>query len=293
MIRVHPKALVIAFCLSIVAVFINSCAVKAPPTVDMKTAGDSVVGARESIARARDEEAIEHAPQEFAHAKNLLKEAQESLRKGENWEAAALAFRAGIEAEIATAMARIVKAKRGAAEAREGALEIMWETMVNQVATAEARRTIAERETLEAHKETERTRAKADKDIQKAKVELDIAKAELEMNLADRMKASKYAEQEYNEAKASLESARSALGADNFQKATTDAEAAARYASNAYIRTRAKLEVEAEESLRERDKASAAIAKAELSIEEAKETLVTQYAEDIRKKTGKPLKEAL
>ena len=281
----------LVFCLSVVPMLITSCAGKAPPSVDVKTAGDSIVDARESVALARGEGSPEYAPQEFTQAESLLREAQEAIRKGRNRVAADLAFQADIEAKIATALAREAKAERRAEEVRETKLEIIWETMTDEVAAAKARRAIAERTALEAQKEAGRAKAWSDKEIQRAEVELTIARAELEMSLADQAKAPEYADETYAKAKSSLQAAKADLIADDFQEAIAAAEEAARYASNAYIQAKAKLEAEAEEALRVRDRAVAAMTKAEVLLAEAKEALVGQYAQDMYGKAQELLKE--
>jgi outer membrane protein OmpA-like peptidoglycan-associated protein len=261
--------------------------------VDIKTAGNSIVDARESIALARGEGGPEHAPQEFARAESLLKEAQESLRKGKNRDAADLAFQADVEAKIATALAREVKAKRRAEEVRESKIKITWEVRTDELAAAKARRAIAEKMALEAQKEAEKVKAQADKEIQRARIELTIARAELEMDLADQRKASEYAKESYSKARSSLQAARSALAADDLQKAATAAEEAVGYTSDASVQARAKLEVEMEESLRRRDRAVSAITKAEVLLEGAKKAVaVIQYTEDIYEKAEKMLREA-
>ena len=287
-------------CLSVVPMLINSCAGKLPvgagfesARTDIKTAGNSIVDARESIALARGEGSSEHAPQEFAQAESLLKEAQEALRKGKNRDTADLAFQADVEAKIAIALAREVNAKRRAEEARETKLKIMWEAKTDEVAAAKARRAIAEKMALEAQKEAERARERADKEIQRAKIELAIARVELEIDLADQRKASEYAKESYTKARTWLQAAKSALARpDDFQKAITATEEATGYISNALVQAKAKLEAEAEESVKRRDRAVAAITKAEVSLEGAKETLATQYAPAMYEKAEKALKEA-
>jgi len=277
----HARVLAIAVCVFLVIpqfIGLNSCAGRSLPRVDIRTAGNSIVDARESIALARGEGSPEHAPQEFAQAESLLEEAQEAIRKGKNRDAADLAFQADVEAKIAMALAREVKAKRRAAVARESKLEIMWEAKTDELAAAKVRRAIAEKMAAEAQKEAERAKAWADKEIQRAKIELVIARVELEIDLAGRRKAFEYAEESYSEARSSLQAARSALAADDFQKAIIAAEEAARSA----VQVKAKLETEAEESLRRRDRAVAAITRAEISLEGAKEAAaVIQYAEDM------------
>ena len=292
---IHGKTLIIAICLFAVPMLIISCAGKAPP-IDIKAAGNSIVDARESVARARDEEVPEHFPQEFAQAQSLLQEAQEAIRKGKNRKAVDLASQADIETKIAIALTREVKAKHRAEEVRESILKITWETKTDEVAVAKARQTIAEKTALEAQKEAEKAKALSDKEIRRTKIELALARAELEINSADQFLAlgdprSEYAEQTYAKAKVSLQAAKSALADGDFQLAATAAEEAIRDASNASIQARVRLEAEMEESLRVRDRAVAAMTKAELSMAEAKGSLAGQYAEDMYEKAEKLLKE--
>jgi outer membrane protein OmpA-like peptidoglycan-associated protein len=289
---IRLRELIFALCLLVVLAFINGCAGTASPVVDANTASGSILDARESLALAHSEEALEVAPQEFAQAQNLLAVAQQALEKGKSQAAANLAFQADIEAKIATAIARESKAKRRAAEIQESKPRILWETRTDELAAARTWQTIAERKALEAQEEARKAKERADRQIQKSKAELAIAKAELEMDSAEQLKAPVYAEEVYSEARSSIQAANSALAAGGFQEATIAAEAALKHASNASVQARAKSEAELEESLRGRDKAVAAATKADLTMAEAKESLVGQYAEDMYGKAENLLEEA-
>jgi len=285
-----------------VSVLISGCTANLPPDVDVKTVGNFVVDARESIALARAGSASENAPQELARAESLIEEAQRLLRKGRSRDAADLAFLADTEAKIAIALSREAELDRQMIQIREGLLETILETKTDQVAVAEARQAIAERKALEAQKQAEETSAQANEDMERAKVGLDIAKVDLELSAyRDMVKIDDdtpedelppYAKEAYVKASSLLQEARSVLTAGDFQEAIAATEEAAGYASNATIQAKAKLDMEAEESLRARDKAVAAITKAELSFEEAEESLTGQYAEDMHEKAGNMLKEA-
>ena len=290
--KAHRRLLVIMGCLSVVSILTCGCAIKAPPGVDIKAAGDSIVEARHSIALARDAGAAERAPQEFARAENLLAQAQESLRKGKTRESATLSDQADVEAKIATAMTQEVKAKRRAEEVRETKLNTLWEAKTDEVATAKARQAIAEWKALESQREAEKAKAQAAEQIQRAETELVIAKAELEVNQAAKANASEYAKEPYTEATLSLQGARSYLAAGDFQRAETAAEESARHAANALVQAKARAEAEAEKSLRERDRAMSSIAKAEMSLEQIKEIPAMQYAKDMYEKAEKMLKDA-
>ncbi len=268
------------------------CAIKAPPGVDIKAAGDFIVEARHSIALARDAGAAEYAPQEFARAEGLLAQAQESLRRGRSRESATLSDQADLEARIATALTQEVKARRRAEAVRETKLETLWEAKTDEVATAKARQAIAEWKALESQREAEETKAQAAEQVEKAGTELVIAKAELEVNLAARANASEYAKEPYTEATLSLQGARSALAAGDFQRAAAAAEESATHAANALAQAKAKAEAEAAESMRKRDEAISAMVKAEVSLEQIEGIPITQYTRDMYEKAENMLKEA-
>ncbi len=268
-------------CLVSCVLFLCGCAGKAPPSVDVKIAGDSIVEARHSIALARDAGAAEYIPQEIEQAETFLEQAQELLRKGKNQESAVLAFHADVEARIAIALTQEAKAMQRAEEIQETKLETMWEAKSDEAAAAKARQSIAEWKASEAQRESENAKAQAAEQIRRAETDLVIAKAELEVNLAGKAKALEYAEEPYTEATLSLQGARAALAAGDFQKAAAAAEESARHAANALAQAKAKAEAEAAESLRKRDEAISAIAKAEVSLEQMKEIPITQYARDM------------
>lgn len=93
MTEIHARELVIAVCLSAFLAFINGCAGTATPIVDVKTAGDSVLNARDSLALAHSAEAHEFAPQEYVQAESLLSAAQEKLEKEKGRKLWTLLFR--------------------------------------------------------------------------------------------------------------------------------------------------------------------------------------------------------
>jgi len=288
---IRANGLVIVVCLLAVSIFLNGCAGKASPIVDVKTAGDSILSVSESLVLARSEEAQEFAPQEFAQAESLLAVAQEKLRKGKTAAAVDIAFQADMEAKTAIAIARETKAKRRAEEARESIQKILWETKVDEAASARTRCVIAEKVATKAQKETERAKNQADEQIRRAKVELAIAKAELGVNSAEQAKAPEYADEPYSKAKAAIQTAKSALAAGDFQKAADAASEAFRYAANASVQATARREAEMEESLRGRDGIVANVTKIEISMMEAKESLAGQYAEDMYEKAEALLEE--
>lgn len=292
MVAVNGRTLATAICLLAISILISSCVGSPSPDVDMDTAAGFVLDAGESVALARSEGSSEYAPDELAQAESFLKEAEQLISKEKSADAANLAFHADTEADIAVAITREAKANRRAIAAKESKLRTDWTTMADRVAGSEARKSIAESKAATAENESRAAEAQAEKEIQRAKTELAVAKAELEMSLADEVKASQYAEGEYTKAGLSLRTAKSALDVDDFQTAVEAAEDATKYASTASIQAKAKLEVEAEESLRVRDRAVAAITRAELAVEEAEENLSIQYAEEMHQEALETLKEA-
>jgi outer membrane protein OmpA-like peptidoglycan-associated protein len=294
------RMLILTVCLSVIVVLISSCA-GTLTSVDTNTAGNAIVDARESIALARASNAEEHAQKELALAENLIESAQESLRKGESREAASLAFQADMQAKIAMALARETKAKRRAAEAREGMMEIMWEMKNDQVAIAEVRKNIAEDKAMKAQKEAEKIRAQTNLEIQKAKAELAIAKLDLQilkyremLGIDDNTPEDElpiHGKDSYLKAESLIQKAKSAIESHDFQKAESTIDEASQYISNAIMQANVRLEAEMEESLRFRDRAIAAKAIAELNLERAKDDLATQYAKDMYEKAESILKD--
>jgi len=292
MYAIQGRAMAIVICLSAISILISGCVGVPSPDIDMNTAAGLVLDATSSVSLAQDAGASEHAPDELMQAESFLAEAEELLKEEKSADAAEMAYRADMEAKIATAMAREAKAMRRAAEASDSKLKTTWTTMIDRVAVAEARRTIAENNKAIAEEDSSAAKAQAQQEIQRAKVELAMAKADLEMGLADELKASEYAEEEYSKASLNLQAARSSLDEDDFEAAVKAAEEAFKYAATARIQAKAKLEVEAEEDLRVRDRSVAAITKAELAVEEAAEDLSIQYAEKMHEEALETLREA-
>ena len=292
MIVMIGRVTAVVVCVVMAASVTVGCAGKAPPDVEIRTAAKSVLDASESIALARAEGASAHAPQELSTAESLLDEARELLREDKGWHVTMRANQADIEAKISMARARAAKAERRAVEVREGRMEIAWEAKNNEVATAKARRTIAERMALSAQKEAEKASARANRHIQRAETELAVARAELELGIAEGTGASEYAEQDYATANSLLKTAKAALAADDFQSAAASAEEARRHASNAHVQARARLAAANAESSRLRDRAVAAMAKAQVSLERSEEALAVQYAEDLHEEARGTLREA-
>lgn len=271
---------------------IEGCAINPSPKVNLETAGTVITEARQSIANARDEKAPEYAPKEFADAESLLQQSQDMLMKKRGEDAIDLAFLAGVDAKIAMAMAREANAKYRIQKAKDDKMEVYWEAKSNEVAIAKTRQAIAEKVAYDAQTNSEISSETADMRVQKAEVQLAIAKAEVEMKMASLLNAQKYAEQAYNDADASLKEALAALADKDFEKATAAAENSAKYASNAQVQAKAKSEAENAETMRKKDKAVTAIAKAEVALDEAKALMADQYAKELYDKAEKSMKDA-
>ncbi|MBD3182007.1 OmpA family protein [Candidatus Poribacteria bacterium] len=264
------------FIFLIVILVLAGCATRGAMEVDAGTASNSVVEARNSIAIAQEQNASEYAPEQMERANNLVEVAQEVLRKGNNQKAMEMAYMANLEALISIAIAGKIKAERRIMEAQGGISEIMWAMRGDELALAETKLKIAEEKARLAEKSAQEAMKKAEQDIQHAKTELEISKAELEIRLADEVKASRYAQQPYDAAVASLNIAKSELDEGNFDKALEASMEASRNAANAVVQARARLEAESEESLRGRDRAASSITKAELILEQAKGVLADE-----------------
>ena len=260
--------------------------------MNLETAGTVITEARQSIANARDEKAPEYAPKEFADAESLLQQSQDMLMKKRGEDAIDLAFLAGVDAKIAMAMAREANAKYRIQKAKDDKMEVYWEAKSNEVAIAKTRQAIAEKVAYDAQTNSEISSETADIRVQKAEVQLAIAKAEVEMKMASLLNAQKYAEQAYKDADASLKEALAALADEDFEKATATAENSAKYASNAQVQAKAKSEAENAETMRKKDKAVTAIAKAEVALDEAKALMAGQYAKELYDKAEKSMKDA-
>jgi outer membrane protein OmpA-like peptidoglycan-associated protein len=271
---------------------IEGCAINPSPKVNLETAGTVITEARQSIANARDEKAPEYAPKEFADAESLLQQSQDMLMKKRGESAMELAFFADVEAKIALSMAREANAKYRIQKAKDDKMEVYWEAKSNEVAIAKTRQAIAEKVAYDAQTNSEISSETADMRVQKAEVQLAIAKAEVEMKMASLLNAQKYAEQAYNDADASLKEALAALADEDFEKATAAAENSAKYASNAQVQAKAKSEAENAETMRKKDKAVTAIAKAEVALDEAKALMADQYAKELYDKAEKSMKDA-
>lgn len=267
------------------------------PKTDSEEAGnlasDLIANAQKSIDLAKSEGAKDYSSEELSQAEQLLGKAEEAFKKRKYAVAEDLAFLADTEGEIAIARTKETKAKIQTAKNNGEEIKLVLEIKANEAATAKARQSIAELMMLKAQKDSERTKDYSDKEIQKARAELAIAKVELMLSLADQVTASKYAEKNYRDAKSALQRADNNLKSGNFQDAMDNAEEAEKYASNSYVEARAKSDSEKLESLKARDKAVEAIAKAKLSVEQAKENrLVNQFSKDVLEKAEKSLKDA-
>lgn len=279
-------------CFLVVIFSIFGCSINPPPNLDSQTVSNQILQAKQSIAEARETKTEENAPNEISKAEKLIDEAQKMLTKGRIKDASDYAYFSDLEAKIALALSREADAKYRIEKANENIKQILWEIKDNELALAKANQAIAEKIAYEAQIGSEVSSELADKKIRKSEIELAISKAELELKMAESVNASKYAEQAFKNASNAIKDAKDALSVDDFQKAQNCADDALRNANIAFTQAKIRLEKEAEEELRERDKAIIAIAKAEVAIEEAKTHSAEKYSKDLYEKAEKAIKES-
>jgi len=286
------KSICASLYLFILAFSFIGCSIIPPPSVDDQSAGTLIIEARQSINIAREDKADEKASQELANSENMLKEAEKMLKKGRIEEASEFAYLADNEAKIAKALARESSAIYRSEKLKENIEQLIWESMTNEIAAARAKQSIAEKVAYEAQIGSEISSDQAERKIQKSEIELAIAKVELDLKLADEMDASDYAEQLYNDAISGLKEARSALDSEDFQKATDTVDRAAKSAASAFLQAKSRLEKDNEDKANKKERAVAALAKAEVSIEDARSSQADKYATALHEQSEKELQEA-
>ncbi len=259
--------------------------------VDPEKAGELITEARNSFAIAKKENAEEFAPIEFAKAQMLLQEAETMMSKKQNEKAIDLAFMADIEARIAIAQARYEKAQYRINKIKELQIDTILEIKSNEVEIAKTRQKIAERIALEAQINSEMSSETAENRIQRSQVDLAITKAEMALKMAEQMNATKYVKQIYDEATNFLQEAKKAFAEGNFNNAIKSAEDARIKAENAQIQAKAKADTEFADTMKKKERALIAIAKAEVAIEEAKTLMADKLAKDLYSQAEKTMQE--
>jgi len=280
----------IAISTILLTIFVG-CAINPYQKVDLETAGNLVTEARNSVSIARNENAKEYAPQEFAKAEGFLQQAESMMDNKKGEEVVDLAFLADMEAKVATAMTREAKAKYRIEKAKELQIESLLEIKSNEAEIAKARQKIAERVAMEAQINSEMSSETAENKVQRSQIELAIAKAEMAIKNAERMNAEKYAKQIYDESLNSLQKAKTAIAEENFEEATAFAQDALRSAENAQIEAKAKADAEFADTMKKKERALVAIAKAEVAIEEAKASMADRLAKDLYSQAEKTMQE--
>lgn len=280
MLKLFWSRTIITLCL-FVYIFLLNCVVSAATNSELESVGDSITEARESIANARAEKALDYAPKELKEAENYLQKAEEMFAKRKLNEAVDFAFLADTYAKVALAKAREAKAKYRIERAKDYKMEIYWNAKSDEVAIAKARQKMAEIVAFDAQKNSEISSELAELKVQLANAEQAIAKAEVENKLALILNAPKYAEQKYNEADKLLKEAKLALASRQFDKAVMLAENSAKQAVSAQVEAKANMDAENAEIAKKKDKAIIAITKAEFALEEAHKSMADQYAKEI------------
>jgi len=144
---------------------------------------------------------------------------------------------------------------------------------------------------MEAQINSEMSSETAENKVQRSQIELAIAKAEMAIKNAERMNAEKYAKQIYDESLNSLQKAKTAIAEENFEEATAFAQDALRSAENAQIEAKAKADAEFADTMKKKERALVAIAKAEVAIEEAKASMADRLAKDLYSQAEKTMQE--
>jgi OOP family OmpA-OmpF porin len=283
---------IVAISISLIPFFLSSCAINPAPRAELETAGTSITEVRQSIANARDEKAPEYAPNEFKEAEGLLQKTEEMFAKKRIEETINFAFLTDATAKIALAKTREAKAKYRIERAKDNKMEVYWEAKSNEVVIAKARQAIAEKVAFEAQQNSEISSEVAEIRVRRATAEQAIAKAEVEIKLALILNAPKYAEQKYNNANASLKEAKLSLVSGDYDKAITSAEESAKQVIDAQIEAKSNVDAENAEIAKKKDKAIIAMVKAELALEEARNSMADQYAKEIYDQAERAIKES-
>jgi len=280
----------IAISTILLTIFVG-CAINPYQKVDLETAGNLVTEARHSVSIARNENAKEHASQEFTKAEELLQQAESMMEKKSGEKVVDLAFLADMEAKTATAMTREAKAKYRIEKAKELQIDSLLEIKSNEAEIAKARQKIAERVALEAQINSEMSSETAENRVQNSQVELAITKAEMAIKNSEQMDAEKYAKQIYDESIKLLQEAKTAIAEGNFEEATKYAQDALRSSENAQIQAKAKADAEFADTMRKKERALVTIAKAEVAIEEAKASMADKFAKNLYDQAEKTMQE--
>lgn len=275
------------FCL----ILFFGCAVGSYQNVDLEVAGNLVTEARNSVAIAKNEKAEEYAPKEFEQSISFMQQADDMMTKKKGAKAVDMAFLADVNAKTATAITREAKAKYRIERAKENQVETILDIRENEVATAKMRQEIAEKIAMEAQVNSEVSSETAENVIKRSIAELAISKAEVAIKIADQTNASNYAKQAYDEAVNLIQEAKTTLADGDYDKATILANDATKNADNAQVQAKAKSDEEFADTMKKRERALIAIAKAEVAIEEAKASMADKFAKNLYDQAEKTMKE--
>ena len=214
---------------------IAGCAARINPVMIQRSISD----AQSALKEAEDAGASEYAYAEYTRAKQFLDEA---LKTSDPARRLDLARKASLHAKIAEAKSRYLSAQERLDEIKSERMKLLIDKMAEQVAEAQARRSIAEyrmqraeeqariarREAAKAEAKAEAAQREMLKRIAEDKAELAIAKAELAQGVAQDAGAERYAADLYGKASVKLEAAKEALASERFddaEKLASEAEA--------------------------------------------------------------------
>ena len=265
-------------------------------TVDPILLESSLNDTQKAISEAQRLGAEVYATETFNKATRLFEEAQQAQRNGDGIQSIELAFRAGMESQIAGAQARQRIAQNRIDEANAEALRAVIQEMEYKTQAAQVRQLIAEEKTRRALARALRAEqraiaaqaesAQARKDVQNAlirsQMQVVINKVELILDTAKEAGALTYGSDNYRAAKDLIIQARAALAQDDFDGAESLTTQAENYANKAKIAAVAGASAAASESqaakLEAHTNAKVAIARAQFEIDRAEKVNAFEHA---------------
>ncbi|MCD6507395.1 OmpA family protein [Candidatus Poribacteria bacterium] len=268
---------------------IAGCAARINPVMIQRSISD----AQSALKEAEDAGASEYAYAEYTRAKQFLDEA---LKTSDPVRRLDLARKASLHAKIAEAKSRYLSAQERLDGIKSERVKLLIDKMAEQVAEAQARRSIAEykmrkaeerariaqEEAAEAEAKAEAAQREMLRRIAQGKAELAIAKAELAQGVAQDVGAERYAADLYGQASVKLDAAKEALASERFDDAVkfaSEAEAKFKEARNSAM-TLAKAQKRKVELSQQQlySEAFASIGRAELLLQMARSFNVQKFA---------------
>ena len=268
-------------------------------TIDPILLESSLNDTQKAISEAQRLGAAEHATETFNQATRLFEEAQQAQRNGDGIQSIELAFRAGMESQIAGAQARQRIAQIRMDEAGTEALKAVIQEMEYKTQAAEVRQLIAEekmrralaralraeQQAIAAYEESIQAREDAQNALFRSRIQIVIDKIELILDTAKEVGALTYGLDNYQTARELTAQARAALAQDNFNEAESLATQAESYANKAKIAAVAGKNAAASESqaakLEAHTNAKVAIARAQFEIDRAEKVNAFEHAAEL------------